>query len=147
MQDLRGFLPVIRRLAEEDGMSSDERDGDEEGCLHSTRPFWRHPSVTVWLHNLDLIGSVAVHSTAHHGVKRQSSSKVDTESRVVKGLPVNFYDWDYIESLDRSQYLGLDPKPAITLELNDLLQRYVQHRNAFGDVSTIANAQNYSNCV
>lgn len=123
VQDLRGFLPVIRRLAEEDGMSSDEWDEGGDRRLHSTRPFWRHPAVTDWLHSIDSVGSTTVHSPARYEVKRQLSSKVDIESRVVKGLPVNFYDWNYLAGLDRSQYLDLDPKPAIALELNDSLLR------------------------
>ena len=118
VQDLRGFLSVIRLLAEEDGMSSDERDEGEGRCLRSTRPFWRHSSITDWLHGLDSIGSESGHNTTRYEVRRRSSSEVDVESRVVKGLPVNFYDWDYLNSLDRSQYSTLDPKPAIALELN-----------------------------
>ena len=128
LQGLREFLPVIRRLAEEDGMSSDERDGGE---LHSTRPFWRHSSVTNWLHSLDSIGSETVHNSVRCEVRRRSSSKVDMESHVVKGLPANFYDWNYLNSLDRSQYLDLDPGPVMALELNDSLWRSVQYRCSF----------------
>jgi hypothetical protein len=123
VQDLREFLPVIRTLAEEDGMSSDERDEGNDRCLHSTRPFWRHSTVTGWLHSLDSIGSVAVHNPARYEVKRQPSTKVDMESRVVRGLPVNFYDWSFLDNLDGSQYSDLDPKPAIALELSDSLRR------------------------
>ena len=39
----------------------------------------------------------------------------------MKGLPVNFYEWSYLESLGESQYLDLDPKPAMSLELSDPL--------------------------
>ena len=123
VQDLREFLPVIRTLAEEDGMSSDERDEEDDRSLHSTRPFWRHSAVTDWLHSLDSIGSVAVHNPTRYQVRRQSSSKVDTESRVVRRLPVNFYDWSFLDNLDGSQYSDLDPKPAIVLELSDSLRR------------------------
>lgn len=119
MQDLRGFLPIIRRLAEEDGMSSDERDMGDDRSFHSTRPFWRNPSITDWLHNIDSIGSGSVNTTAQYKVKRRKSSKVDRESRVVGGLPVNFYDVDYLNTLNKSQYLDLDPKSAVSLEFSD----------------------------
>ena len=127
VQDLREFLPFIRHLVEEDGMSSDERDEGDGRCFLSTRPFWRHSSVTDWLHSLDSIGSAVVHNTARYEVRRRSSSKVDTGSRAVKGLPVNFYDRNYLENLDGPQYLDLDPKPAIALKLSDPLWRWVQY--------------------
>ena len=123
VQDLREFLPAIRILVEEDGMSSDERDGRDDRCLQSTRPFWRHPAVTDWLRDIDSIGFVTAHGPARYGARRQSSLKVDAESQVVRGLPVNFYDWSYLDSLDESQYSDLCPKPAIGLGLSDSLQR------------------------
>ena len=126
VQELRRFLPVIRRLADEDGMSSDEQDDDDVGNLRSSRPFWRHSSVTDLLHNIDSIG--ANHETSgnatQHRTRRRRSSKVDEESRVVRGLPINFYDWSYLGRLDRSRHLEIDPKPALSLELSDSILRY-----------------------
>ena len=125
VQELRGFLPVIRRLAEEDGMSSDEQDEDNVGDLRSTRPLWRHSSVTVFLHSIDSIGAnrETTHNSIQNGCRRRQSSKVDEESRVVKGLPINFYDWSYLGCLDRSRHLEIDPKPPLSLELSDSIQR------------------------
>lgn len=122
-QDLREFLPIIRRLAEEDGMSSDERDVDDDRCLHSTRPFWRNSSITDWLESLDSIGSRSVNTVVRYQVLRRRSSKVDVGSQVVKGLPINFYDVNYLNTLDRSQYLDLDPKPAVSLGFNSSVRR------------------------
>lgn len=124
VQGLREFLPVIRHLVEEDGMSSDERDVDDARYLHSSRPFWRHACVTEWLHGLDSVGAAQVSdSVVQHEGRRRRSSKVDMESRVVGGLPVNFYDWNYLSGLDRSQYLALDPKPVLPLTFGVPIQR------------------------
>lgn len=123
MQELQDFLPVIRRLAEDDGMSSDERGADDDHCFYSARPFWRHPSVTDWLHDIDSLGSRARNRSFQREGGRRRSSRVDGESRVVRGLPVNFYDWGYLSTLDRPRYLDLNPKPAISLGLNNLPSR------------------------
>ena len=123
VQDLRQFLPIIRHLSEEDGMSSDERDAGDDRCLHSTRPFWRNSSITEWLHTIDSIGRASVNPTVRYEVKRRRSSEVDMESRVVKGLPVNFYDACYLSALDESQYLDLGPKPAVSLGFNSSIRR------------------------
>ena len=125
VQELREFLPVICCLAEEDGMSSDEQDESNVGDLHSSRPFWRHSSVTDFLHSIDSIGASRKisGSTTQNGCSRRRSSKVDEESRVVKGLPINFYDWSYLGRLDRSRHLEIDPKPSLSLELSDSVQR------------------------
>lgn len=104
-------------------MSSDERDVGDDRCLHSTRPFWRNSSITDWLHDLDLIGKRLVDTATLYEVKRRRSSKVDMGSRVVKGLPINFYDVSYLNTLDKYQYLDLDPKPAVPLEFNDSIRR------------------------
>ena len=102
-------------------MSSDEQGDDDGGDLHSSRPFWRHSSVTDLLHSIDQIGANRETSsgTAQNGYKRRRSSKVDEESRVVKGLPTNFYDWNYLCRIDRSRHLEIDPKPPLDIELSD----------------------------
>lgn len=79
MQELRGFLPVLRRLAEDDGMSSDERDIDDR-CFYSNRPIWRHPTITDWLHSIDSLGTTTPNRDFQHGDRRRQSSKVDVES-------------------------------------------------------------------
>lgn len=104
-------------------MSSDERDVGEDRSFNSIRPFWRHPLITDWLQNIDSIGNGSANTTTQYQVKRQKSSKVDGESRVVRGLPVNFYDVGYLNTLDKSQYLDLDPKPAVSLEFSDSVRR------------------------
>ena len=123
VQGLREFLPVVRHLVEEDGMSSDEWDADDARYLHSSRPFWRHACVTDWLHSLDSVGDQVSNRVVQHEDRRRRSSKVDMASRVVKGLPVNFYDWNYLGGLDRSQYLDLDPKPTLALTLSAPIQQ------------------------
>lgn len=104
-------------------MSSDELDAGDDRSLHSTRPFWRNSSITDWLQNIDSIGRGLGNATVRYEIKRRRSSKVDTGPRVVNGLPVNFYDVGYLDTLDRSQYLDLNPKPAVPLEFDDSVQR------------------------
>lgn len=118
VQRLRKFLPIIRRLVEEDGMSSDEMDTSDDCNFQCTRPFWRHSSITNWLHGIDSIGAENMKYSFQHEYMRRPSSTVDMESRVVKGLPINFYDQDYLNGLDRSNYLGLDARPAVSLDLH-----------------------------
>jgi len=67
------------------------------------------------------------------------------ESRVVKGLPVNFYDWNYLSSLDRSQYLDLNPKPALPLTLSVPIQRYVLFSS--GKATTHSYLESYPGAV
>ena len=104
-------------------MSSDERDTDDDQCFHSTRPFWRHPSVTDWLHSIDSVGAKTMNHGFRHRDRRRQSSTLDMESRVVKGLPINFYDRRYLDGLNRSQYSDLDPKPAISLDPDGVVSR------------------------
>lgn len=122
---LKKFLPIIQRLAEEDGMSSDERDAGNDRRLYSTPPFWRDSSITDWLHSIDSIGSRSANSTKRVQVERLRTSEVDMGSQVVKGLPVNFYSKCYLDTLDEFQYLDLDPKSAASLELNDSVEWWV----------------------
>lgn len=104
-------------------MSSDERDADDDESFQSARPHWRHPSITDWLHEIDSIGAKSMNypNSQRQEIRRQSSA-VDLESRVVKELPINFYDEGYINGLDRSQYLNLSPKPAVSLEFHGRTQ-------------------------
>ena len=106
-------------------MSSDEQDDNNVGDLHSSRPFWRHSSVTDLLHSIDSIGTNRETSgnTPQNGYKRRRSMKVDEESRVVRGLPINFYDWSYLGRLDRSRHMEIDPKPPLSLKFSDPILR------------------------
>ena len=105
-------------------MSSDEHDANDVRELHSSRPFWRHSSITDWLQRIDNIGAnnEITSDTTQSGYERRRSPKVDKESRVVKGLPVNFYDLTYLDGLDELQYLDLDPKPVLSVEFSDSIQ-------------------------
>lgn len=51
--------------------------------------------------------------------------EVDKELQVVKGLPLNFYDWSYLNSLERPQYLALNQTPVLSLEFSESIQRWV----------------------
>lgn len=116
---------MVRHLAEEDGMSSDERDGEDDHCFYSSRPHWRSEHVTRWLHDLDYIHSQAYRGDFQRTSYRRPSAKVNMGGKAVKGLPFNFYDWEYLESLDRSQYEDLDVQPSTSLEFRPSVQRFV----------------------
>lgn len=106
-------------------MSSDERDGENDHCFYSSRPHWRNEHVTRWLHDLDYVHSQEYRGEFHRVSYRRPSAKVDMGRQAIRGLPFNFYDWDYLESLDRSQYEDLDVQPSISLEFRPSVQRFV----------------------
>lgn len=106
--DSRTFVPIVRRLVEDDGMSCDEKDTNGHVC--SIPPPWRSVSATRWLRSLDRSPPYPHESTSIEGIKERV-----TGSRVPRSLPVNFYDPAYLHSLDRVQYVDLDPQPAVDI--------------------------------
>jgi hypothetical protein len=108
LKDAHRFVPIVRKLVEDDGMSCDEEDAD--GHIHAIPPTWRSVSATRWLRSLDK-SPLYPHGSA--------SEKVSAEvvgSRVPRSLPANFYDSVYLHSLDGVQYADLDPQPAVDIE-------------------------------
>lgn len=112
LNDPYRFIPIVRKLVEDDGMSCDEEDTD--GHVHAVPPTWRSVSATRWLRSLD---KSPLHP--HPSVSTEVSIKGIREpegSRVPRSLPVNFYNPVYLHSLDGVQYANLDPQPAINIE-------------------------------
>lgn len=105
-------------------MSSDEKDPNDDRYYHTIRPYWRNEQVTHWLHNLDRIHLKKHDPGSKLANHRRSSAKVDMNCEVVKGLPLNFYDGNYLDSLERSQYEGLDLQPSISLGFGHSIERY-----------------------
>lgn len=106
-------------------MSLDERGPDNDRHFYSVRPHWREESVTRWLHSLDYIHSQKYDRDFQSAGHREPSGKVDTDCKVVKGLPSNFYDWSYLNSLERYKYEGLDLRPLVSLEFCSSIKRCV----------------------
>lgn len=111
LNDPHRFVPIVRKLVEDDGMSCDEEDTD--GHAHPVPSTWRSVSATRWLQSLDG-PSIRSHSStfrkAHADVVREP-----TESRVPRSLPVNFYNPTYLRTLDGVQYADLDPRSAVDI--------------------------------
>ena len=105
-------------------MSLDERDPENDRYFSSVRPHWRNEQVTRWLHDLDQIHSQKFADSKITNYRRPSE-KVDMDRNVVRGLPLNFYNWNYLDSLERSQYESLDILPSVSLEFCPSIQRYV----------------------
>lgn len=112
LNDPLTFVPIVRKLVEEDSMSCDERDAD--GYICATPPSWRSVSATRWLRSLDRSPPFP-----HDSVSRKASVEEIKERvgpwHVPRSLPVNFYNLIYLHSLDRVQYADLDPQPAVDI--------------------------------
>lgn len=106
-------------------MSSDENDPDNDRYFYSVRPHWRNEQITRWLHGLDHIHSQKYDGDSKLTHYRRPSEKVDTDCSVVKELPLNFYDRNYLDGLEESQYESLGLRSSVSLEFCPSIQRYV----------------------
>lgn len=108
MAKFKGYIDTLDRGG---GMSEDEPDRRTASRKTSNdyliiRPAWRSEEVTKWLRVMDLV-CVATPFTSDGRVTRGKwmrnripSNKVDSTAKPVKGLPVNFYDGEWLKSLD-----------------------------------------------
>ena len=113
-----------------EGTSSDERDSDlvrvpPRYLIHKLE--WRSAELTRFLRTLDLL-----HISTRFTEKGQptpgnwpryrvQSSIVDNISPVVKGLPLNFYDSEWLLDLDPEHRAQLEHKPPLELKMPDNL--------------------------
>ena len=113
-----------------EGTSSDERDSDlvrvpPRYLIHKLE--WRSAELTRFLRTLDLL-----HISTRFTEKGQPtpgnwpryrvhSSIVDNISPVVKGLPLNFYDSEWLLDLDPEHRAQLGDKPPLELKMPDNL--------------------------
>ena len=111
LNDPHRFVPIVRKLVEDGGMSCDEEDTD--GHVHAVPPTWRSVCATKWLQSLDG-PSLRPHGPAsrktHADVIREPA-----ESRVPRSLPANFYNPAYLRTLDGAQYADLDPQSVVDI--------------------------------
>jgi hypothetical protein len=129
--DLERFLPLWDSLDAE-AMSSDEASHDrgDNRYVISKLP-WRSNDATKLLRTLDHIhlsthfsanGKRAKRGSFPH--RRFTSRRVEYDATPVAGLPVNFYDKDWVEdNLDKRERRSLGFRPAIDLTLTASLIR------------------------
>lgn len=110
--DSHTFVPVVRRLVEDDGMSCDEKDPD--GYIYANPPSWRSVSATRWLRSLDKQPRHPYDSAVRKAPIEGTKETVGL--RVPRSLPINFYNPMYLQNLDGVQLTALDPQPAVDIE-------------------------------
>lgn len=125
-KDMARFKEYIDILDNGGGMSEDEPDWrSTSGKLPSdyciVRPIWRSKAVTDWLRVIDHIYLASRFSTDGRVTRgkwmrnRKPSNKIDSAATPVKGLPINFYDEDWLESLGRKERNSLKMKEPVDL--------------------------------
>lgn len=109
-------------------MSGDESDNRRAGKYKGQakyfriRPIWRAPAISSWLDIIDKV-YVAYRFQENHRAtpgnwirKRHDTNRVDENTRAIPGLPRNFYDEDWLKTLDRKQEKRLKMAPPVNLE-------------------------------
>ena len=125
-KDLARFEEYIDILDHGGGMSEDEPDwrstsGKIPNDYFVIRPAWRSGAVTDWLRVMDHV-SLARRFTPDGRVtrgkwmrNRKPSNKMDPTATPIKGLPINFYDKEWLKSLPPKKKRSLKMKEAIDL--------------------------------
>lgn len=134
-EDLSTCLPYIKKLAEEGGMSGDESDNRRAGKYKGqakyfrVRPIWRAPAISSWLDLIDKV-YVAYRFQQNHRAtpgnwirKRYDTNRVDANAQAVPGLPQNFYDKDWLKTLNRKQEKRLNMAPPVNLKHSRHIKR------------------------
>ena len=123
-KDMTKFKKYIEILHHGGGMSEDEPDwrstsGKVPSHYFVIRPVWRSGAVTDWLRVMDHVylarrfnpdGRV---TRGRWTRNRKPSNKVDLAATPIKGLPINFYDEEWLKSLN--------PKERRSLKMQDPL--------------------------
>ncbi|KAH7909342.1 hypothetical protein BJ138DRAFT_1011025, partial [Hygrophoropsis aurantiaca] len=122
--DMKRFIPLLQRMSTDahSGDESDHHSGNKDG----RRPRyaivgipWRAPVVTRWIRDID-----RVHLSTHFKSNgratpgafpryRIASTRVEHNGEVVKGLPGNFYDPAWLETLDDLEMEELNRQPDV----------------------------------
>lgn len=139
--ELELFMPLIEKLAQEDGFSDDECDhhrrnihrGDNRQYIR-IRPIWRAPEISDWLAVIDRVyislrfnpdGSATRGNWVR--LRLESTGLVDKNAQPVIGLPENFYDPIWLQKLTPKQQRKLKMKAIVDLKHNDDILEYVSH--------------------
>jgi hypothetical protein len=134
--DLSHFRYYVDKLAESDGMSGDETDHCGIRPIRGQRKFfvirpeWRSKDVTKWLRAIDKV--YVYHRFSKDGRasrgnwvrQRIDSGRLDSTRRAVPGLPKNFYDATWLESLSNAARVELRIQPEISLRYSPTVKKY-----------------------
>lgn len=110
-------------------MSGDEYEADSKKTFVTSRPVWRSKEARDFYEVCDAL-SLAAHFTPNNRptsgrfpAPRILSNRLDGTD-VPGGLPENFYDEEYLESLSDEKREGLSIQPKISLKVAVCLLRY-----------------------
>ena len=134
--DLSHFRCYVDKLAEGDGMSGDETDHRGTQPIKGqrkyfvVRPEWRSRDVTRWLRIIDEV--YVYHRFSEDGRasrgnwvrQRIDSGRFDGARRPVSGLPKNFYDAAWLETLSNKARAELQMQPEISLRHSPTVKRH-----------------------
>ncbi|EJD35237.1 hypothetical protein AURDEDRAFT_175699 [Auricularia subglabra TFB-10046 SS5] len=122
---VRALRPIMR-LVDDEMISDDETDQEESSpgvkVFRRIERIWVNPELTLIFHMLvdvhlnacNVFGEMGAGSPFRQRINHPPSRVVDTD--VVVGLPKNFYNPAWIETLSDGEYWELRCKPAIDLE-------------------------------
>ena len=135
-KDMTRFEKYIDMLDQGGGMSEDEPDwrsasGKVPASYFVARPAWRSAEVTSWLQVIDNV-YLAFRFTTDGRVtpgnwvrNRVRSGRVNQASVPITGLPVNFYDKEWLKSLPPKKKRGLRATEAVDLSHTEEMIRSV----------------------
>jgi hypothetical protein len=113
-----------------EAMSGDETDHEADEPRYAiTQLPWRNPVVRPWFRTFDHLHLSTRFGTDDRALPGQfphpriESRRVEGHARAVRGLPVNFYNRDWLESLDTFERTTLNVQPGIDLSFSPQIQR------------------------
>lgn len=135
-KDMERFEKYIDTLDRGGGMSEDEPDwrsapGKVPTNYFVVRPAWRSAGVTSWLQVIDNVylarrfttdGRVTAGNWIRNRIR---SGRVDQTAAPIKGLPVNFYDKEWLRLLPAKKKRGLRATEAVDLSHTEEMIRCV----------------------
>ena len=130
------FEKYVDALGRGGGMSEDEPDwrsasGKVPTNYFVVRPAWRSAEVISWLQVIDNVYLARRFMTDGRTTpgnwirNRVRSGKVDQTAAPIKGLPVNFYDKEWLKSLPPRKRRGLRVSEAVDLSHTEEMIRLV----------------------
>ncbi|KAF8576715.1 hypothetical protein K439DRAFT_1622650 [Ramaria rubella] len=115
------YLEILDKLTKS-GMSSDESDAEETNgsvLTHRIQKTWRSPHIDYLLHHI--IDKASTRSTLSGSDKRGASCRTTgtpgttASTKIVRGLPRNFYGTEWLNTLNDRQIIELQIKPPMIL--------------------------------
>lgn len=128
---MKRLLPIFLKLTP-DAMSGDEEvheGGDLRYAITNAR--WRHPSIRTFFRIFDglhLSTRISEDGRASSGAMphiRIESNRPDIHERAPPKLPINFYDAEWLNSLQTHERARLDVQPPVNLMVTKEMAMYV----------------------